>query len=410
MKPLKVAVILDQPIRSGGGFQQALNAVLLVKALPATLVDPLFVTTVPSNLQTLSSINITPIEFSPSRLTLAFSYIRRFITEPYCYNFLCKFYPYSPFEHFLRLHDVDLVYFLSPSSWSNDLDSLNFIITLWDLSHRDDPEFPEVRNSRQFHHRERIFRSALPRATAVLVDSSLGKHNAERRYGLDESRVHVVPFEESPYLSGRLTETTESVTTDMTTCSFSVPETFIFYPAQFWPHKNHIYILRALSILREQHNVCLPAVFVGGDKGNLSYIRDTVRSLALEDQVIMPGFVSSSDITFLYKNALALVMPTYFGPTNLPPLEALSMGTPLIYSGSPSLSAFVAGAALLVDLNDPSDLAAKLSQICTSPLERSRLSSAGLAFMEKRRQSLSSSLLVLQQILQEFRSRRSCWR
>ena len=149
---------------------------------------------------------------------------------------------------------------------------------------------------------------------------------------------------------------------------------------------------------------------MGGDKGNLAHIEDTIASLGIAGQILIPGFVSSSDMSYLYKNALALVMPTYFGPTNLPPLEAFSMGVPVIYSGPQHLAQFVEDAALLVDLNNSSDLAEKLHLIYANPLERSRLSSAGLSFMQRRRQDVNSSLVILQEIFQEFRSRRSCWR
>ena len=45
-------------------------------------------------------------------------------------------------------------------------------------------------------------------------------------------------------------------------------------------------------------------------------------------------------------------MPTYFGPTNIPPLEAFKLNVPVIYSDLPGLRDQVKGAALLVDLND----------------------------------------------------------
>ena len=51
----------------------------------------------------------------------------------------------------------------------------------------------------------------------------------------------------------------------------------------------------------------------------------------LTDQISIIGFVDSAELAALYRGAAALVMPTYFGPTNLPPLEAWAVGTPVIY-------------------------------------------------------------------------------
>ena len=55
----------------------------------------------------------------------------------------------------------------------------------------------------------------------------------------------------------------------------------------------------------------------------------------------------------LYKESIALVMPSYFGPTNIPPLEAFNLGVPVLYSDLPGLKDQVGDAALLLDLNKP---------------------------------------------------------
>ena len=72
--------------------------------------------------------------------------------------------------------------------------SYNFIYTLWDLSHRDDLEFPEMRENYVFERREERYSKILPKATAILVDSNLGKENVIRRYNVDSERVLVMPF------------------------------------------------------------------------------------------------------------------------------------------------------------------------------------------------------------------------
>ena len=58
---------------------------------------------------------------------------------------------------------IDLVYFVSPSRLAADLKKLNFIFTIWDLCHRDNPEFPEVKKDNQFETREKIFKEVFLR-------------------------------------------------------------------------------------------------------------------------------------------------------------------------------------------------------------------------------------------------------
>ena len=79
------------------------------------------------------------------------------------------------------------------------LEKLNYITTVWDLCHRDSPEFPEVYANRIFEQREFIYKKTLIKAVAIIADSELGKSNIIRRYLVDVSRIYVLPF--SPALS-----------------------------------------------------------------------------------------------------------------------------------------------------------------------------------------------------------------
>ena len=99
---------------------------------------------------------------------------------------------FNKFEKYLLDKQIDLVYFLSPSNWANYLENLNFIITIWDLCHRDEPEFLSLQN-RIFERRDRI-RKSLKRAMAIIADSELGRNNIIKRYLVDKSRVYIAPF------------------------------------------------------------------------------------------------------------------------------------------------------------------------------------------------------------------------
>jgi glycosyltransferase involved in cell wall biosynthesis len=56
-------------------------------------------------------------------------------------------------------------------------------------------------------------------------------------------------------------------------------------------------------------------------------------------------------------------MPTYSGPTNLPPLEAVTLGCPVIYSDLPEFREQMGEAALYCDLTDVSSLANHLATL-----------------------------------------------
>ncbi len=363
MRPLKLAVLFDERIHAGGGYQQALNAALLIKDLPADLVEPIFFSTVSENLETLRSFGVESYALSLPLWKRATVRLRRLVRNQPALKAIQKVSEYNAFERAFIDHGIDLVYFLSPNGMVNDLERLNYMMTVWDLCHRDSPEFPEVRSDREFDKREDFYRSTLPRAVAILVDSPSGKENLVRRYGTDENRVHVVPFAPAQG-TGSSRENGHTGVLDVgRKYDLSVP--YVYYPAQFWPHKNHVYLLQGLRSLEDEYGHRVGAIFSGGDAGNLAYVKKTAEALELSDRVRFAGFVPNEEVPRLYRQALALVMPTYFGPTNLPPLEAFSLGVPVLYSDRPGMREQVGDAALMMDLREPGSMAAHLHALLT---------------------------------------------
>ena len=74
--------------------------------------------------------------------------------------------------------------------------------------------------------------------------------------------------------------------------------------------------------------------------------------MGLDDRIIFTGFVPNIEIPYLYRQSIALVMPSYFGPTNLPPMEAFQLGVPVIYGNIGGSEEQLGDAVHLVDLYD----------------------------------------------------------
>ena len=88
-------------------------------------------------------------------------------------------------------------------------------------------------------------------------------------------------------------------------------------------------------------------------------------------------------------------MPSYFGPTNLPPLEAFSLETPVIYPNEPDLREQVSSAALLMDLQDPMSLATHLNNLMTIPSLRDDLVAKGIKRLDELKNQNDSELLKI---------------
>ena len=305
----------------------------------------------------------------------------------------------SAFERYIISQKVDLVYFLSPSGLACDLVSTNYIFTVWDLCHREQPEFPEVRDAYEIQRRDELLRDVLPRAAAVIADSERNKSMLASLYGLFPERVRVIPFSPARFSSDIKVNNAGN---DHHLPNDVAKRPFIFYPAQLWPHKNHKYIILAMSKLKERGRLHFNAIFVGKDRGNLAYLQDLLVKFSLQDNVKFLGNVDEALMSELYEACSAVVMPTFFGPTNLPPLEAMKYGKPIVYSNLPGFDTQGYSNAYYVDLKDPGSLCDAVEDIFlknpkfTSRMELDILNNNGFSEVKS--------------ILDQFMLRRSCWK
>ena len=381
--PINIALIFDQEVLSGGGYQQGLNSALLSSKINPKLANIIFFHTKKSIKNKLINHGIESQLIDLSFLKKLYLYIKTTEKFRIIYKLLRVFFDYNFFESFLIKKDIDLVYFISPSRFALDLDKLNFIFTIWDLCHRDNVEFPEVKLKGEFENRELRINYAVKRAFSIIVDSEYGKNNLSKKYNIEAKRISVMPFE--PLLD--IKENKEiPYSSDYIFKKYNIENKYIFYPAQFWPHKNHIYILRAINILEKVHNIKLNIVFSGGDKGNKDKVRKFAIKTGINDQLIFTGFITNKELMSLYKYSLALVMPTFFGPTNIPPLEAFKIGVPVIYPDLDGLRDQVGDAALLMNLYDPNTLSDCLYKLIQNKDLRNDLLNKGFKMIDKNTQ------------------------
>ena len=322
---MKVIAILENTIQVGGGFTQSLNAIIQMEKMSKNTFEFSVLTTEKSNLKVLKKLNIDCFDSKLSFFDKLFSLLT---LSEIGYKFISKFKLVSNFEKKLKSLDCNLVYFISPSSTMSILQSLNYIATVWDSSHRDSPEFDEVRSHGEFRKREYIYRNYLTQAFLTLVDSNISKESLNVRYGLDKDKILVMPFSPNPFL-----KKPEKNEQHKTLKKYNLKFGYLFYPAQFWSHKNHLRILQSIRILKaNRHNVKI--VFSGGFQENnyynkiLKYIEDS----NLTNSVSILGFVPSEDLSALYFGSSAVIFPSYLGPTNIPPLETWVHSKPLLCS------------------------------------------------------------------------------
>jgi glycosyltransferase involved in cell wall biosynthesis len=293
---------------------------------------------------------------------------------------------------------IDLVWNLFPFHPSSEIP---FLTIVWDLQHRLQPFFPEVSARGEWQRRERMYGFNLRRAAGIVAGTEVGRGEITTFYGVSPARIHVLPHPTPGFALAAPPSRPEAL------ARHRLPERFILYPAQFWPHKNHVNLLRALRILRDQ-GIELPAVLVGSDKGNAPIVRRVAEELGLSHQVHFLGFVTTEELVALYRSARCLAYVSLFGPENLPPLEAFALGCPVVAADVSGSEEQLGDAALRVDATDPGVLASALLRACTDEPLRSTLVGRGL--VRARRSTREQFVRGVFGILDGLAPTMRCWR
>jgi glycosyltransferase involved in cell wall biosynthesis len=406
VNPIRLGLVIDQDITVGGGYQQSLNAILLASKLPAELAEVICFCTHKANVASIKKYGINAHHLRITVLEMVLMRIRRFVLEPRISSIVSRIIGDNILDKKFSNRGVDLVYFLSPSGLAIDLDKTNYITTVWDLCHRDHPEFPEVRWQKEFERREKNYHQILPRAVSIIVDSQYGMDILSKRYAIDQDRIKVIPFE--PGSVSRMSVNQNHAAANGSNSNENLGIPYVFYPAQFWSHKNHVYLLDGLKELENVYSKKVGAIFCGSDKGNLEFVLEHADNLGIADRVRFLGFLDDSIVRTIYRGALALVMPTYFGPTNIPPLEAFYFGIPVLYPDMPGLREQVGDGGLLIDLSNPRSMADGLFRVMTCAKTKDQLVKRGREKLEEIQGF--DRLGVLCNIIEKYRRKRACWR
>jgi glycosyltransferase involved in cell wall biosynthesis len=262
---------------------------------------------------------------------------------------------------------VDIMHFTFQWAFITDVPS---IYHPWDLQHL---HLPQFFRSGERSAREKTYRAFCEQARMVSVGSVWSKRDLIRHYGLPEDKIQVVPG--APVLSAYPVPTANDLAT--TRQKFDLPETFVFYPAQTWAHKNHIGLLEALAILRNRYGLSVPLVSSGHLNDFFPKIEKRARALGLTDQVRFLGFVSPIALQCLYTLCRGMVFPSRFEGWGLPITEAFQAGAPVACSKVTSLPDLAGDAALLFNPDRPAEIAEAIRLLWTDEAFRQVLIERG---------------------------------
>jgi glycosyltransferase involved in cell wall biosynthesis len=245
------------------------------------------------------------------------------------------------------------------------------VVTVHDLGYLEYPH-AHTRSSRLYLHLSTLFSARSARR--VIAISEATKRDLIRHYRVPPHKISVVYHGRDPIFApvGYADHKAEVA------AKYGVREPYCLHVGTLQPRKNLSLLVEAWDLLRARMHQP-PQLLLAGKRGWLyDSLFEMVRARGLGDLVRFADYVERDDLPALYSGALALTFPSLYEGFGLPPLEAMSCGTPVIASTATSLPEVVGTAGLLLDPHDPQPWAEAVQRLAHDPALQAELRRKGL--------------------------------
>jgi glycosyltransferase involved in cell wall biosynthesis len=256
-------------------------------------------------------------EYSLNKFTIK---IKNFLFSEF--PILLKIYQKFNLDKFQRLEselNIGVVWFVSAEYFYPIFK--RYISTVWDLQHRTHPQFPEVGSIFIRYYRDTVIRSFLKNSYKIITGTNYLKKKIIEFYNIKKDKVILIPHPTPTIYLKNIK-------------LYKNNKKYFFYPANFWPHKNHLNLIKGFDEFNLKNNYEYNLILVGSIKRKKYFnkILELKNNLKSNNNIKILNFVSIKKMINLYDNCLALIYASYCGPENLPPLEAFARNKPVICS------------------------------------------------------------------------------
>ncbi len=241
-----------------------------------------------------------------------------------------------------------------------------YLVTMHDVQELYFPQYfsAEIRATRATNYLRAIRESA-----AIVVSFDHVKQDLIRFFNCPPEKVHVVGL---AYDQCQLPPPSDQTKSE---CQqrYADKKPFFLYPAQTWPHKNHLALLTAFDRLQKQTPT--PSYLICTGKRNEHYFNEIepfLKTLACRDRILFTDIVSDQELSWLYENTHAVVVPTLYEAGSFPVIEGMMHGAPVICSNVTSLPDTMANQEYLFDPTRPEELLQLMTLLLTNDSFRNK--------------------------------------
>lgn len=258
--------------------------------------------------------------------------------------------------------------FFSPAHYAPRFSPVPTVVTIHDLSFF---YYPQEFLKKDFYQLKNWTRYSVEKANKVIAVSKTTKKDLIKFYHLPEEKIEVIynGYEKEPKIPACKTGR-QSSNLKTKIKNFKMNKPYILFVGTIQPRKNILTLIKAFSLLLNEKPQF--SLILAGKKGWLyqkmfAEIENNYSLLIKNQKIVFLDYVDDQFLTFLYQNAFAFVLPSFYEGFGIPLLEAMSFNCPVISSFSSSLPEIGADACLYFDPHSPFDLKEKMLELVNNP-------------------------------------------
>jgi glycosyltransferase involved in cell wall biosynthesis len=243
-------------------------------------------------------------------------------------------------------------------------------VTIHDITHIKFPQY--LPGKLALYYAKFMINQAVKKSKIIFTVSENTKSDLISHFNADPNKISVVYNAVSPMFKP---QSRDEYTHLHKKYSIPADKRVLLYVGNKKPHKNLERLLHAFAEIRGKHGCVL--IMAGKGFDNYKRLEAAAEELRLSDDIIHTGVVSDDDLVSLYNLADALVFPSLYEGFGIPPLEAMSCGTPVVCSNASSLPEVTGDAAQMTDPYDTASIADGIDKVLSDENLRKRLIAGG---------------------------------
>ncbi len=298
-----------------------------------------------------------------------------------------------------RFKDYDLVFVPLPQHYEPFVKvEANYVVTTHDLTHKLFSEFHTKSNTTKAEAGYNFF---LEKNADFICISESTRQDMLAHYPVTEEKLHTVleAADSKKFIPDYFNRTGFN-----TRKVYDIPpEPFLFTLSTLEPRKNLENTIKAFDLLLDENPDLKCNLVIGGKKG---WDAKEIMRLRHKNNIVFTGFINENDLPDLYREATAVCYVSYYEGFGLPPLEAMSCKTPVIYGNNSSMKELFEGYGLGADPNDIVQIKEHMKLLMTDAKARQEWAEKGLerSFDFSWRKAAEETLNVFESVIQKNRN------